>query len=346
MIGINLYQKGSQMKNRFLPYAPLCIVKHFILAIAMFSITTNALADQAIQLDPHVKPYVKVSGVSRNLNSIGSDTMNNLMTLWAEGFRKQYPAVKIQIEGKGSSSAIPALIEGTAQVGPMSRPMKATELDSFEQRYKYKPTALIVAIDALAVYVHKDNPIPGMTMAQVDAVFSKTRRAGARENIERWGQLGITGELATAPISLYGRNSASGTYGFFKDHVLKNGDFKDEVKEQPGSASVVQGITEDPTGIGYSGVGYLTSNVRQVPLAEKDGVAFKTPTQENTMNGSYPLWRHLLIYVNKTPNKPLDPLVKEFLKFIYSKEGQLVVIKDGFFPLAQTTIEKELVKLD
>ncbi len=317
-----------------------------VLSLITVPMGTHAMADQVIQVDPNLKGYLKVTGVSGNLNSIGSDTLNNLMTLWAEGFRRQYPGVKIQIEGKGSSTAPPALIEGTAQLGPMSRPMKSTEIDSFERRYKYKPTAFAVAIDALAVYVHRDNPIQGMTMAQVDAVFSKSRRWGARENIERWGQLGVTGELASSPISLYGRNSASGTYGFFKETALKNGDYKDEVKEQPGSASVVQGVTEDPSGIGYSGIGYMTSGIRALPIAEKEGGTFAEPTQENAMNGSYPLWRNLLVYVNKTPNKPLDPLVKEFIKFIYSKEGQAIVIKDGFFPLPQSVIEKELPKVE
>ena len=334
--------KSTQNKNpqwRGTAFSFVCLVIGSLMA-------TNAIADEMIQVDGNVKPYVKVTGVSGNLNSIGSDTLNNLMTLWAEGFRKQYPGVKIQIEGKGSSTAPPALIEGTAQLGPMSRPMKSTETDKFEQKYKYKPTAFPVAIDALAVYVNKDNPIQGLTMPQVDAIFSKTRRGGVRENIERWGQLGVTGELADMPISLYGRNSASGTYGFFKDHALKNGDYKDEVKEQPGSASVVQGVTEDPAGIGYSGIGYMTSGTRPVPLAAKEGAAPKAPTQENTMNGSYPLWRHLLLYVNKVPNKPLDPLVKEFIKFIYSKEGQTIVVKDGFFPLSQAAIEKELSKLE
>lgn len=324
----------------------IALASTLMLGLTGMFMATNAMADEVIQVDANVKGYVRVKGISGNLNSIGSDTLNNLMTLWAEGFRKQYPGVKIQIEGKGSSTAPPALIEGTAQLGPMSRPMKSTEIDSFERKYKYKPTAFPVAIDALAVYVHKDNPIPGMTMAQVDAIFSKSRRWGARENIDRWGQLGITDELAASPISLYGRNSASGTYGFFKEHALKNGDYKDEVKEQPGSASVVQGVTEDPSGIGYSGIGYLTSGIRALPLAEKEGGAFAAPTQENAMNGSYPLWRHLLVYVNKAPNKPLDPLVKEFIKFIYSKEGQVIVIKDGFFPLSQTLMEKELAKVE
>jgi phosphate transport system substrate-binding protein len=285
-----------------------------VLLGALFGVIPAAYADDAIVLDPALKGYVKVTGVSGNVNSIGSDTLNNLMTLWAEGFRKQYPSVKIQIEGKGSSTAPPALIEGTAQLGPMSRAMKSTEIDSFERKFRYKPTAFSVAIDALAVYVNKDNP--------------------------------VTGEVADSPISIYGRNSASGTYGFFKEFALKNGDFKDEVKEQPGSASVVQGVTEDQAGIGYSGIGYMTSGVRALPLAEKEGAPFIAPTQANAMNGTYPLWRHLLIYVNKTPNKPLDPLVREFIKFIYSKEGQAIVIKDGFFPLPQSVIEKEMAKIE
>jgi len=335
------------MTNRTnVPLQRLGFASSLLFGLGCLLMPTQVMADEVAQLDPALKGYIRVSGVSGNLNSIGSDTLNNLMTLWAEGFRKQYPGVKIQIEGKGSSTAPPALIEGTAQLGPMSRPMKSTEIDSFERKYKYKPTAFPVAIDALAVYVHRDNPIQGMTMAQVDAIFSKTRRRGASQSIERWGQVGVTDDLAGSPISIYGRNSASGTYGFFKEHALKNGDYKDEVKEQPGSASVVQGVTEDPSGIGYSGIGYLTSGIRALPLAEKEGGSFAAPTQENAMNGSYPLWRHLLLYVNKAPNKPLDPLVKEFIKFIYSKEGQAIVIKDGFFPLSQTLMQKELAKID
>lgn len=313
---------------------------------ALLSTIPSAYAEEAIMLDPALKGYVKVSGVSGNVSSIGSDTLNNLMTLWAEGFRKQYPNVKIQIEGKGSSTAPPALIEGTAQLGPMSRTMKNTEVDAFERKFRYKPTAFPVAIDALAVYVNKDNPVQGLTMAQVDAIFSKSRRWGHHENIQLWKQAGVDGDQGNSPISIYGRNSASGTYGFFKEHALKNGDFKDEVKEQPGSASVVQSVSEDQDGIGYSGIGYLTSNVRAVPLAEKDGASFKEASQQNADNGTYPLWRHLYLYVNKIPNKPLDPIVVEFIKFIYSKEGQRAVVKDGFFPLKAGAIEQELKKLD
>lgn len=291
--------------------------------------------------DPNWSSYAKVSGVSGNLNSIGSDTLNNLMTLWAEGFRRQYPNVKIQIEGKGSSTAPPALIEGTAQLGPMSRKMKGKEIDAFEAKFGYKPTAFPVAVDALAIYVNKDNPIQGLTIEQVDAVFSKTRRKGYKDNITSWGQLGLSGLFANTPVSIYGRNSASGTYGFFKKTVLENGDYKDEVKEQPGSASVVQGVTEDQAGIGYSGIGYLTSGVRSLPLSMKAGQPFVEPTYENATSGAYPLSRYLLVYVNKAPNQPLSPIVREFLKYVYSREGQRVVIKDGYFPMSEQIISKQ-----
>jgi phosphate transport system substrate-binding protein len=291
--------------------------------------------------DPNWVSYAKVSGVSGNINSIGSDTLNNLMTLWAEGFRKQYPNVKIQIEGKGSSTAPPALIEGTAQLGPMSRKMKGKEIDGFEAKFGYKPSAFPVAVDALAVFVNKDNPIQGLTIEQVDAAFSKTRRKGYKENIANWGQLGLNGMFAKTPVSLYGRNSASGTYGFFKEVVLENGDFKDAVKEQPGSASVVQGVTEDRAGMGYSGIGYNTSGVRALPLSMKAGQSFVEPTYENARNGSYPLSRYLFVYINKAPNQPLSPIVREFLKYVYSREGQMVVMKDGYFPLSEKIMRKQ-----
>ncbi len=296
-------------------------------------------------VDPAWKSYSQVSGVSGNLNSIGSDTLNNLMTLWAEGFRKEYPNVKIQIEGKGSSTAPPALIEGTAQVGPMSRQMKATEMDKFEAKFGYKPASFPVAVDALAVYVNKDNPAKCLSMEAVDAAFSKTRRRGHTVDIDTWGKAGLDGNWKGTRVSLYGRNSASGTYGFFKKKVLKKGDYKDEVKEQPGSASVVQGVTEDRGGLGYSGIGYRTSGVRVIPLSAKRGKTCYEPTFANASTGKYPLARFLYLYVNKAPGKPLPPLVAEFLKYIYSEAGQKIVIKDGYFPLPQTVITRKLSEM-
>lgn len=296
-------------------------------------------------VDPDWTAYTRVSGVSGNLNSIGSDTLNNLMTLWAEGFRKEYPNVKIQIEGKGSSTAPPALIEGTAQLGPMSRQMKAKEMDKFEAKFGYKATTFPVAVDALAVYVNKDNPIACLSMAEVDAAFSKTRRRGHAVNLDTWGTAGLAGAWQNVRVSLYGRNSASGTYGFFKKTVLKKGDYKDEVKEQPGSASVVQGVTEDRGGLGYSGIGYRTSGVRAIPLSATPGAPCYEPTFGHASAGQYPLARFLYLYVNKAPGKPLPPLVREFLTYVYSRQGQHIVIKDGYFPLPQDLIMKTLAGL-
>ena len=287
-------------------------------------------APAQVEVDGTLPQYERTSGVSGNINSIGSDTLNNLMTLWAESFRAVYPNVNIQIEGKGSSTAPPALIEGTAQLGPMSRPMKSSELDRFEQEFGYKPTAVKVAIDALVVFVHKDNPVGGLTLAQVDSIFSSTYKRGGTD-IPVWGDVGLDAGWAARPVSLYGRNSASGTYGYFKSVVLKKGDFRDTVKEQPGSSSVVQGVASDLGGIGYSGIGYKTSSVRALPLADQ-GLLYE-PTLENCLTGDYPLARFLYIYVNKKPGAELDKLTYEFLNFINSKAGQEIVVKDGYFPL-------------
>jgi phosphate transport system substrate-binding protein len=300
---------------------------------------------EQVAVDAAIVPYQKTSGVSGNINSVGSDTMNNLMTLWGETFQKLYPNVKIQVEGKGSSTAPPALIAGTSQFGPMSRAMKPTEIDQFEQKYGYKPTQIRTSYDALAIFVNKDNPITKLTLAQADGIFSKTRKRGGKE-IKTWGDLGLTGDWASRPISLYGRNSASGTYGFFKEHALSGGDYKDTVKEQPGSASVVQGVTEDRFGIGYSGIGYKTSGVKAVPLAEKDGSPVSDGNYGDVVSGKYPLNRFLYLYINRAPGKPLDPLVKEFVKLIESKEGQQVVVKDGYLPLSAEIVKQELAKLE
>ena len=315
------------------------------LAAVLFIHGEQASAQDAVKIDPAIPSYKAVSGISGNLNSIGSDSMNNVMTLWAEGFKKVYPNVNIQIEGKGSSTAPPALIEGTAQLGPMSRPMRGSEIDSFEAKYGYKPTALRTSLDSLAVFVHKDNPVKGLSLQQVDGMFSKTYRCKG-EDIKMWGQAGLDGSWSGAPLSLYGRNSASGTYGFFKEHALCNGDYKDTVKEQPGSASVVQGVSEDRNGVGYSGIGYATPGVRAVPLAAKPGEAFVAAAYENVISGKYPLSRYLLVYINRAPGSAPNPLVKEFAKFIFSKEGQETVVKDGYYPLTAAVVKEELAKLE
>ncbi len=316
-------------------------------ALAYVCALVPALAASAggPSLDTALPTYAKVEGLRGTLNAAGSDTMLELQTLMAEEFRKLYPQVKIQVEGKGSSTAPPALIEGTVQLGNMSRKMKDKEVDAFEEAFGYEPARFDVALDTLAVFVNKDNPIESLTIEQVDAVFSKTRQCGAPADISTWGQLDLGGNWATAPISLYGRNAASGTYGYFKDHALCKGDYKDTVKEQPGSASVVQGIEKDVFGIGYSGIGYTTSGVRAVPLAPTPGQPAVAASSENAADGSYPLARFLHIYVNKAPGKALDRLTAEYLRFILSADGQRVVIKAGFDPLDAATAAEQLAKL-
>ena len=308
-------------------------------------VTANAAA-QAVQVDAAVAPYARAVAVSGNLSSVGSDTMNNLMTLWAEGFARFHPNVRIQVEGKGSSTAPPALIAGTAQLGPMSREMKDSELDAIEEKYGFPVTQIVTGIDVLAVYVNKDNPIASLTLPEIDAAFSKLRRGGFPTDVTTWGQLGLKGSWATSRISLYGRNSASGTYGFFKEHALFKGDFKDTVKEQPGSASVVQGVSADLHGIGYSGIGYRTSGVRPLPLAATLGGTAYDANYENALSKQYPLARYLYTYVVRDPRRPMDPLTAEFLRFALSKQGQEVVVKDGYLPLPANVVRQELAKLD
>jgi phosphate transport system substrate-binding protein len=306
--------------------------------------TSSAIFAEA-KVDPALGDYEVSSGVSGNLSSIGSDTLANLMTLWAEEYKRFYPNVNIQIQAAGSSTAPPALTEGTSNLGPMSRMMKDKELASFEKRFGYKPTALPVAIDALAVFAHKDNPIQGLSIDQVDAIFSSTRKCGYADTVDTWGDLGLTGEWARKGVQLFGRNSVSGTYGYFKKKALCKGDYKSSVNEQPGSASVVQSITKSLNGIGYSGIGYKTTGVRALPIAKKGSTDYVEANADTAVAGKYPLARFLYVYVNKHPNKPLSPLEGEFIKLVLSTQGQMVVVKDGYIPLPSSVAEKTLKNL-
>ncbi len=305
---------------------------------------SSLISFSALALDEKLPEYKKVSGISGNVSSVGSDTLANMMTFWAEDFKRTYPNVNIQIQAAGSSTAPPALTEATSNLGPMSRKMKMREIEAFQKRYGYKPTRVRVAIDALAVFVHKDNPLEGLTIAQVDAVFSNNRKCGAEKDVDRWGDLGLSGAWTGRDVQLYGRNSVSGTYGYFKKKALCKGDFKNSVNEQPGSASVVQSVSASLNGIGYSGIGYRTSGVRALPLAKK-GTSFIEANMENAISGRYPLSRYLYVYVNKHPNKALPPMEAEFLKMILSKSGQAIVEKDGYIPLPSKVVAKEFKKL-
>ncbi|HZZ70752.1 MAG TPA: phosphate ABC transporter substrate-binding protein [Pirellulales bacterium] len=284
--------------------------------------------------------------VAGTIKSVGSDTMNNLMALWGESFHTLYPNVHVEVEGKGSATAPPALIQGTATFGPMSRMMKKEEESKFESQFGYKPTAIPTALDTLAVFVHKDNPIKGLSMKQLDAIFSKTRKRGYEKDIATWGDLGLTGKWKDKPISLYGRNAASGTYGYLKEHALGGGDYKSTVKEQPGSSTVVQAVATDEFAIGYSGIGYLTADVRAVPLDADGGTDYVAAEADHAYDGTYPLARYLYLYVNYKPGEKLDPLRREFLKFVLSEQGQKDVLKDGYLPLPAKIAAKSLAKVN
>ncbi len=297
-------------------------------------------ASVAIAVDENLPSYERVSGVSGNLSSVGSDTLNNLMTLWAEEFANFYPNVNIQIQGAGTSTAPPALIEGTSNFGPMSRPMRDSEQRAFEERYGYPATLVPVAIDMIAVYVNKDNPIEGLTLPQVDAIFSATRACGYDKDINTWGDAGMTGAWANRDITIYGRNAVSGTYGFFKENALCGGDFRSTVNEQPGSSAVVRGVEQTLNGIGYSGIGYRTSGVRVVPLAAADGDEFFEATGDNAATGDYPLARFLYVAANQDPTDGWNPMEKEFFRMVLSKEGQGVVDRDGYVTLSAAAAER------
>lgn len=312
-----------------------------VLAALCFALAAQP-GDAALVVDPKLPVYKATSGVSGNVKSVGSDTLNNLMTLWAEGFKRAYPDVKIEIEGKGSSTAPPALIAGTSNFGPMSRAMKSREMDAFEKRFGYKPGRIRVAVDALAVFTNKDNPLKCLSLPQVDAIFSKTRKGGVRTDIGAWGQVGLSGMWASKPISVYGRNSASGTYGYFKKVALFKGDYKDSVKEQPGSSAVVQGVASDKFALGYSGIGYKTADVIALPISRKAGAKCYRAEAAETYAGNYPIARFLYVYVNKNPNRALDPLRAEFTKYIFSEAGQQAVIKAGFFPVNAAIARQDL----
>jgi phosphate transport system substrate-binding protein len=288
--------------------------------------------------------YQKVAGVSGNLSSVGSDTLSGMTTLWLEEFKSLYPNVNAQIQASGSATAPPALAEGTAQFGPMSRAMRMREVEAFEREHGYKPTALRVAIDAIGVFVHMDNPVKGLNFKQLDSLFSSTMRCGARQPIHSWAQLGIKASWGQRSVQLFGRNSVSGTYGYFKKNALCGGDFNRSVNEQPGSASVVQAVSSSIHSIGYSGIGYRVSGTRLLPVA-KEGNHYIDPSDENVLSGAYPLSRYLYIYVNKNPSRSLEPIEEAYIRFIFSREGQNIVQSDGYVPVSYEFAQNELNKV-
>ena len=310
--------------------------------VASLMLSTAAIA---VELDPQLPAYKTVGSLAGQIKSVGSDTMGDLMKQWAEGFKALYPNVTVDVDAKGSSTAPPALTEGASQLGPMSRPMQSKETDAFQGKYGYPPSSTPVAVDALAIYVNKDNPIRCLTVQQLDQIFSKTHLNSGGINVATWGDAGLTGDWVTRPISLFGRNSASGTYQIFKEAVLYKGDFKDELKEQPGSSEVVKMVAGDKYAIGYSGIGFLNSDVRAVPLAASRSEKCYDTSAESAYAGKYPLARYLYVYFNKNPGHAPDPTIEEFLKYILSKDGQTITMKAGFYPITNSVRMNNLKRI-
>lgn len=292
-----------------------------------------AVAQLRPSIDPAIQPYAKAVGISGALTVAGSETMKGLSHRWESKLRELYPGMVIHIQGIGSETGPPALLDGKAQIVAMSRQMTRKEIEDFTKQYGYEPTEVPVAADALAVFVHRDNPLAGMTLAELDATFCKEHRRGLNEDRISWSSFGLSGEWSEAAITLLGRNKTSGTSTFFREQVCGNGDFKDKMKAEAGSASVVVGVKKDRYAIGFSGIGYRTSFVKPIPLAVAKDKPLIEPTFETVTDGSYPLRRYLYLYINKAPKAVMPTAVTEFVKFAVSQEGQHAVIEEGFFPL-------------
>ena len=305
-------------------------------------------------VDPGIARYVPRAGTTGSLVIAGSETMQPIMLKLVSAFRLLQPEVKIAVQGGGTDAAVQGFLEnqstirrgdggggnllgqeGTNRVFIMasSRELSAEETKHFIARHGHPPIAIPIAVDTVALYVHRDNPIEGLTLDQVDAMFSIDRKRGASERLDRWGQMGLTDEWQSAEIRLYGRDRNSGTRAFFKEHVLLNGDFSASLQEEPGHASLLLAVKRDKFGIGYAGIGFQSPSVRIVPLAEKTGMPFVRPTGKTASDKSYPLRRFLYLYLNSPPMTPLPAAVREFLVFANSREGQEAATKAGVYPL-------------
>lgn len=325
----------------------------FTLSIVCFVFLANIFGNRAEAIHTieqsttryEVPSYERVPGVAGKISSVGSDTLANLMTFWSQEFKTLYPQVGFQIQASGSSTAPPALLEGTATIGPMSRELKPSEIRDFVREHGYPPTVLKVAMDAIAIFVDRRNPLSGMSLDQVDAVFSETQFCGSNQKIERWQQLGLDEDGYRSPIRTFGRNSVSGTYGLFKIMALCDGDFKNTVNEQPGSASVVLSVASGTGAIGYAAYGYKTAGVRALPLGESLDNLIPLSI-ETVRNETYPFSRFLYLVINKKPGEPLPTLEREFLRYILSKEGQRQVVRDGYFPIREDVLVRQRRLLD
>ena len=312
-----------------------------------------------LTVDPSLERYSPKSQVSGGFRVQGSDTMHALMRRLVTDFQARQPKIAVDLKSGGSAKAIAEFIEAPQPsrivvkeerakqvlLVSSSRELLDSEIKQFAAARGYEPLAVPIAVDAVALYVHKDNPVTGLTLDQADAIFSTGHLRGYKKDIKAWGDLGLGEGWETALIQAYGRDRRSGTRAFFQEHVLAGGEFKSTLQEEPGAASVILALSRDQLGIGYSGIGLQTSNVRILPVAENEGMPLITPSAATVADKSYPLRRLLYLYLDKDPSSAVSAAVQEFLAFVKSREGQESVVRAGFYPLPMDQVEKIAVAL-
>ncbi|WP_005035933.1 PstS family phosphate ABC transporter substrate-binding protein [Holophaga foetida] len=294
------------------------------LLLALVSVFGSA---QVARIDPNLPSYKPPVGFTGTVNLVGSDNLESIVHQWFGQFRKYHPDVTLKVSSEGSTAGVLALLEGESLIATMSREMSKSEVMSFQSKFGYPPTRVVIGLDALGVFVHPSNPIQALSLEQLDAMFSTTRKQGARDSITTWGGLGVTGEMANRRIMMYGRDENAGPRVFFRDKVLLKGEFRPGIPALEDSSSVVEGVSLSPGAIGYAPVSEITSFVKLVPIMV--GGAKVTPTLDTIMKSDYPLTHFLYLYVNKAPGRPLPPAVQGFLTFAFSKEGQTSVATSG-----------------
>jgi phosphate transport system substrate-binding protein len=323
-----------------------------------------AKPEHHLKVDPAIPAWVPGPleiQPEEEFNLVGADVMDEITLGWAKLFREAYPRLSVTMEARASGSGAPGLIEGRADAAPVGREMLPAEEKAFVDKFGYKPLAIRVATGSVGslgktaasvILVDKDNPIKGLTLDQLDAIYSTTRNRG-HADISKWGDLGLTGDWASRPIHLYGLKSPNGIEWFFKLNVMEGGDYKDNIEFVKGKGFThaftvaAEDMKEHPGGLTYAMLANVTPNVKVVPLAEKAGQPFVMPNVQSVYTHQYPLSRYVYIFVNKKPGQPLEPKTKEFLKLVLSRQGQDVVAKEGvYIPLTPEVAREELAKLD
>ena len=319
--------------------------------------------DYLSDLEPY-RPGATVSGTIRNW---GNNYIPALIQAWEDGFRKYHPQVRFETNLKGTEAAVAGLYGGIADLAFVGREVYAAEARGFENYFGYPPMVIQITSGsyatphktfALMVFVHKDNPLSKMTMAQADAIFGCELRRGAAHAIRNWGQLGLGGEWADQPIHVYGYNFDTGMARFFRLTVLLdsfkwNPELKDfdngrDAKGEIINAGVYEldALAKDPYGIAFANVLYATPNVKTVALANRDGGPYIEPSKENVWRRAYPITRYTNVVLNREPRMPVDPKLKEFVRYLLSKDGMAAVVRDGsYLPLTRELVEEQLSKL-